>query len=122
MASVLSNYLANIMLASHFASGQTLYVALHIEDPTALGDVATELAGGDYTRVSTTFTAPGSKTTANATSLIFDDLPASIVTHFGVWDSLAAGHMYVAKELPSPITVTESGRIQVGVGDIAITL
>lgn len=121
MASVLSNHLGNQVLSDHLVAPAT-YLALHTDDPTALGDPATEVAGGDYARQEVGWAAPGSRTTANTAALTFPGMPAVSVTHWAVWDAPSGGNMLVRSPLPEPVAVPASGHFLVAAGDLAITV
>ncbi len=120
MSSVLSNYGGNLGLGSIF--GDSCYLALHLADPTVLGNPATEMAGGGYIRRLMHLSSPSGRSTANTNGFRFTGLPASDVTYLAGWDAISGGNMLGSIELPDTITVTESGQFIVEVGDVAFSL
>jgi hypothetical protein len=120
VSSIVSNYLGNAVLLDYFYNSDT-YVALHLTDPTVLGSLATELAGGDYERELATWTSPSSKTIGLATAIVYDNLPACTLGWFGVWDAPSNGHLLTAVEIIGGLPVAASARLVVPAGDIAVT-
>lgn len=100
----------------------TVYVSLHTGDPGTTG--ASEVAGGSYARKAVVFTNTGSNPTvaANSAAVQFAQATADwgLITHFGIWDALAAGNYLggeavdVAKEvLSSDIARWDIGQLKV---------
>lgn len=121
MASVLSNYLGNKVLADNLTNG-VCYLALHTADPTVTGLTSTEVAGGSYLRQLITFSAVSSKTTLSTNSQTFTGMPAAIVTYLAVWNDPTSGNMLVSFALSPSITVPVSGNFLAARGDIAVTV
>lgn len=96
-----------------------LYLAAHLSEPGAIGDGATEAAGGDYERQPVTFSAPNGKACANNKICIFTGMDESDVTWLAVWNAISGGTMQAALELSPAITVPQSGQLRVEVGDAA---
>lgn len=73
------------------ASGGAGYVSLHTADPGTTG--ASEVSGGSYARVQTTF--PSSTTGSSAGSQVTINVPAgTTITHWGRWTAVTAGTFY----------------------------
>lgn len=70
-----------------------VYVSLHTSDPGTTG--AGEVAGGAYARHAATFTQAGANPTVASNNAAVQFVQATAdwgtVTHFGIWDSAAAG-------------------------------
>ena len=66
------------------------YMSLHVGEPGEIG--VAELAGEGYERqpLELARSAPGTVTNQNGVE--FRDLPAGLVTHFGVWDARTGGN------------------------------
>ena len=66
------------------------YMSLHVGEPGEIG--VAELAGEGYERqpLELARSAPG--TVTNQNNVEFRDLPAGLVTHFGVWDARTGGN------------------------------
>jgi hypothetical protein len=97
------------------------WLALHSADPTALGDPATEFAGGGYERQRITFGSPAGKAVTNNNNITFSGLPSGEVNFLAVWASLSGGAMRCSWPIAA-ITVVASNQLLVAVGDIAIQL
>ena len=114
MAGSMTNYLEAKLLdhtlgVASFAMPSTIFVALHTESPGEFG-TGIEVTGGPspgYARQPTVFAsavqgAPSS--CKNATAGVFQNLPATVVTHVGLWDSLTGGNLLYYTELTSART------------------
>lgn len=113
---VLSSYAGNTAWVTLLRTG-TRYLACHSSDPTAAGLFATEVAGAGYDRQKITFSVPSGKGCASTRAVLFDSMPACVVSHLAVWDALSRGNLIVSLELAPPISVAESGSLIVPVGD-----
>lgn len=121
MASLLSNYLGNAVLQTYLINNPS-WLALHETDPGVLGDLSTEFTGGGYARQPTSWSAPGSKTTATTNAQIFSNLLAADCAWIAIWDAVVLGHILLRVVLPSPVTVAASGNFVSAIGDVAFTL
>lgn len=121
MTSVLSNYAGNTALAT-LLNKKGLYLACHTSDPTVLGLLASEVAGGGYVRQPITMSVPGTKTCASTNAQVFPGMPACVVTYLAVWTSISAGNMIYSILLGTPLTVLASGQVLAAAGDVAVTL
>lgn len=104
----ISDYLAKKILDevftnTNFVPPVTVYVSLHTADPVGTG--VGEVVGGAYARVASTWGAAVLATHANATTAdaVFPAATADwgTITHFGVWDALAAGNFLWGAILPT---------------------
>jgi len=121
VASVLTNYLGNLMLSTQLATG-TKYLALFAADPGVTGSLADEIAGGGYARQPIGFTQPGSKTTANTELIRFDAMPACVVNWLGVCDAISSGHLLALVAAPFEISVEADSSFVVPAGALALTI
>jgi hypothetical protein len=121
MTSLVSNYFAATALQAQLTA-KTNYLALHLADPTDLGDLATEMAGGEYLRQAIHHGNPSTKTVASNNSQLFPGLPAGIVTWLAVWDAIVNGHILYRLQLSPAITVLLNGQFLAAPGDVALTL
>jgi hypothetical protein len=62
----------------------TVHLSLHDDDPGDTG--AHEIAGGSYSRKVPSMAAASNKQIANNAAIDFTGMPATTVTHIGVWD------------------------------------
>jgi len=123
MASVIGNYLGNAWLAYYVSgSGKGLYLALHSQDPTALGSTVDEFAGGGYQRRPVVFGSPNNKTVVNTNAPTFSGVPAGTVRYFGVWTAPSGGNFMFAVQLVPAIVVASDSEFYVTAGDIALTV
>lgn len=121
MTSVLSNYAGNAALVD-LLNRPGLYLACHTSDPTVLGLLATEVAGGGYVRQPITMSIPGVKTCASTNAQTFPGMPAATIPFFAIWTAISAGNMIVPIPLLTPLVVLASGQVLCAAGDIAVTL
>ena len=122
MASVLTNYLGNLMLSQQVVSKNT-YLALFAANPGTMGGLGDEIAGGSYARQPIEFTEPGTKTTANTALIRFDAMPACVVTWLGVCDAPSAGHLlFLVPVGGSGISVELDSSFVVPAGSLALTI
>lgn len=122
MASVLTNYLGNLVLKRYLVD-TPCWLALFTADPTVLSSLVNEVAGGDYIRQRYYGTAPGSKTSGNTLQLVFDNMPACTVTHLALASAQFAGSLLVISPRLAPVIVVgASTRLVVPPGDFAVTV
>ena len=73
-----------------------LFLSLHDEDPGEFG--ASEIDGLSYERQVIVF-GNGSSQTSNVNLIEYDWLPASRISHYGIWDSVRGGRYLLSGEL-----------------------
>ena len=82
------------------------FISMHTADPGTTG--ASEVSGGTYARVATTFAAAanGQKTGSQVTL----NIPASTtITHWGLWSAASAGTFICGGALSSSSTYSSAG-------------
>lgn len=123
MPSLLGNFFANGALALYFQNSP-VWLALHLTDPTPVGDPNTEFGGGNYMRQRIIFGAPGSKSISNTGTVTFSNLAAATITYFGFWNSQANTNtgFLASYQLNPSLVVIASSQVLVGPGDISIAL
>lgn len=123
----LSNYLEEKLL-NHVFGGTTysqpaaVYCSLHTADPGETG--ASEATGGSYARQAITFAAasnPGG-TKATSADLVFTSMPASTITHVGVWDASSAGNFLVGGALAASKTLNAGDTFRITSGNLTVSL
>ena len=120
----LSTYAGNAVLdalLNNVALQKSPFTSLHSADPGLTG--ASELSGGAYARVATTFGAPSGQATDNTALVTFPTATADWVaaTYFGLWDQLAVGGNFlggVALTTPRTILNGQYGEFAIGAEDI----
>src|SRR4051794_30673435 len=112
--------LANAVLTEYFVNSAK-WLGLHETDPTAAGLAGGEIVGGSYEREQVLWTNPSNRTVVNNNSIIFDNLPASVINYFVLWTAHTGGGIDYVLWVPS-MTFADGGRLVVPVQDISITL
>jgi len=75
---------------------KNLYLSLHNSDPLINGALTSEISGGGYVRSLVTFTAPALSSMFLDKNITFTNLPATEVTHAGLWSSATSGVLIVS--------------------------
>ena len=118
---VTANKLINKLLRNtDFVHPSAIYVSLHTADPTQTG--ASEVTGGGYTRVVSTFVNPTTKVTENVADVEFTDMPAVTVTHIGLWDAVTGGNFWWGGELAISKTIAVEDTIKILASALDVTL
>lgn len=119
---VFSNYAGNKMLAS-VLSGPGLYLGLHTSDPTAVGKLDTEVAGGGYARQPVVFTVPSGRGLVSKNRQRFPGMPAATVRYLAVWDEVSNGNLIVVVDISdTPVKVAPGDAFDAEPGDIGVQL
>lgn len=97
---------SNVGVDSALNGVTAAWCSLHTASPGATG--ASEVSGGSYARVQTTWgSASGSSRAGSAVTI---SVPASTtITYFGVWDSPSGGNYTGGGQLSSPETFGAAG-------------
>lgn len=89
----LSNTLINSLLDAIFNataySVAQVYVSLHTANPGTTG--ANEATGGSYARQAGSWGAASGGSISNDTAINFTSMPASTITHVGLWTASSGG-------------------------------
>ena len=100
-----------------------VYISLHTADPGTTG--ASECTGGSYARQNATsaFAAASGKAIDSNADLSFAGMPATTVTHVGVWDAVTTGTFLCGGTLSASKTVGagETFKIPSGSFDVSIS-
>lgn len=99
-----SNYYAQRNINADFVSGTTKYLALFVADPTDANATANEVSAGWYVRKPITgWAAPvgAGVTTSNTNTITMPAVTggAVTVTHWGIYDALTGGNLWVSDAL-----------------------
>jgi hypothetical protein len=122
----ISNYLEEKILNKVFRgvdfTVSSVYVSLHTGDPGETGTA--EVTGGSYARAIATFDAAANPagTTQNSANLQFTNMPASTITHVGLWDASSTGNFLWGGALVASKTLNAGDTFQINTGDLDITL
>lgn len=120
----ISNYLENKILDKVYRNVDftvsAVYVSLHTSDPGETG--ANEVSGGGYARQSATFTTASNGATENSSTIEFTNMPATTVTHVGIWDAASAGNFLWGGALTSSKNVNAGDTFRIPAGDLDVTL
>lgn len=85
----------------------TPFLALYTNNPGPT-NTGTELTGGSYARQSITFGAIVAGSMSNSNTLTFSSLPASVATHYAIFDAVSGGNLLTYGALTTEI-VSEAG-------------
>ena len=123
----LSAYLRDKLLdhflkGSAFAQPTNIYVSLHTGDPGTTGDH--EVTGGSYERqlANASFAAAASGVKSSNAIVDFAAMPATTVTHVGIWDALTTGNFLVGGALAASKTTNDGDTFRLPSGDIDVSL
>ena len=138
-----SNFYAEAV-ANHFFRGdvdsvaadrpEELYLSLHAADPTDAGSSGDEIEGGSYFRQRIFFGAPDTDLVnnvdltfiLNSNSVIFPNMPASAITHIGIWTELNGGRLlfsdniYISSATPTSVVLNNGDTLSIPEGYIKI--
>ncbi len=117
----LGSYIGNDAL-DYILNTNTVWVALHTANPGPSDWTSTEVPGGSYERLECEFSTPASKTSANTTKLIWDNMPTCTVAYAAAWDSEFGGHIIAYGPLSSPRSVVNGQQFIIPAGEFAITI
>lgn len=109
-----------ILRNTSFTPATTLYVSLHTADPGNTG--ASEVTGGSYARQTITFSAASNKTTTNIADVTFANMPATTVTHVGIFSAVSGGTFWWGSALDTQRTTTAGDTFKINAGDFDVAL
>jgi hypothetical protein len=118
----MSAFPSNTLIAEFFAliTGDTPKLALYTSNPGP-ANTGTELAGGSYGRQAISFSAVVSATIKNDAPVVFNGMPSSVVTHWGIFDATSGGNLLAYGPLTTEITSEVGDNAVVNEEDIVIT-
>lgn len=99
-----------------------VWVGLHFDNPDIAGEWNSEVFGGGYSRQRASMYQPNDRALWNSNAVIFNGMPAVIVTHVCGWTEQIGGNMRFLIELPEPIRMLAGSRQSFGPGVLAISL
>lgn len=109
-----------------------LYVSLHTADPAPSGtvsDVTTAIAGGRGALAAANLSTPvasslpgGGFQSSNtvAVQMTASALAPAVLTHFGLWNSVASGSFLAYGALTVPVTVSTGDVLQFPIGQLIV--
>ena len=117
----LENVIINHLLRNQsFNSPNKIYVSLHSADPGQIGK--NELVERPYTRQPIVFSPSTDGTTSNEKEIEFFDMPASNITHMGLWDDVQKGHFLWGGALASPKRLGVGDALRILAHDLEISI
>jgi hypothetical protein len=88
--------------------GTTKYISLHTADPAGTG--ASEVTGGSYARVATTWGAVAAGSVTGSAVTI--NVPSGVTVYgWGVWDAATGGNYWEGNLLGTPYAFTQNGTL-----------
>jgi len=99
-----------------------IYMSLHTADPGDTG--ASEVTGGSYARqnVTTSFAAASGGSVSSNALIEWTNMPATTVTHIGVWDASTSGNFLWGGTLTASKTTNSGDTFQITSGNATFTL
>lgn len=98
----------------------TPHLALYTVAPTAAGG-GTEVSGGSYARKPITYGAIAAGQMSNSALISYSGLPASTITHYGVFSAATGGTLKAFGSLNAPVSVISGDQLQFPVGNHTLT-
>lgn len=96
------------------------YVSTHTADPGETG--ASESTGGSYARQTASFAAASAGAVVSDADLVWTNMPASTVTHVGIWDASTAGNFLWGGALTASKTLNAGDTFRINSGQLTVTL
>lgn len=100
----------------------TSWISLHYDDPGLDGAGLSEISGGSYVRIKTEFTQPTNRAIWSITDTRFAGLPATQVTHVGVWLVQRGGLLQAYVALPKRVIVPAGKGLILAAGELALSV
>lgn len=100
----------------------TAYVSLHYDDPGLDGVGLSEISGGSYVRVQAFFTQPSNRAIWTANDIRFTGLPATQISHVGIWTVPRGGILQAYQALPKKRIVPAGQGLVITAGQIALSI
>jgi len=112
--------ITKLLRNTDFTHPTAVYVSLHTADPAQNG--ASEVSGGSYARKVCAFNVASNKVTANTSDIEFANMPATTVTHIGLWGASTGGDFWWGGSLTTSKTLTSGDTLKIPTGDLDVTL
>jgi len=95
---------------------QSVWVGLHFSNPNINGELATEISGGGYERVSVNFTNPDQRIIWSKVDAKFRGMPASTVAFISGWTHQFNGRMlwYIPAEDAERVQTGQTYTVKAG--------
>ena len=116
----LSDYLKIQVLDWILRSGNDPYVSIHTGDPGGTGE--NEIAGNSYVRRQVSFTEPENGGCETTSPIIYRLMPATTITHIGLWDTEIGGNFLWGGQLVSAKMINEHDTFRVPAGSLRVSL
>lgn len=128
MADAKSDYLERKNLdhnlgTTTFTKPSAVYVSLHTASPTDSAS-STEVTGGSYARVVSTFSAAatvsGVSTASNVGALNWTNMPTATVTYAGIYDASTGGNLLYYGALTASKALTAGDNFTMNAGSLIV--
>lgn len=117
---VANQILDKILKNTDFTPASALYISLHAGDPGETG--TNEVTGGSYIRKVATFNSAATKATSNVAAVTYTGMPATTVTHVGIWSADTGGAFWWGGALSPSKSVGAGDTFQIAAGDLDVAL
>lgn len=99
-----------------------VYISLHSSDPDVDDPFLSEITGHGYRRMRTDMTIVSDRAVVNASDLRFTNLPATLITHLGIWDSEVNGSIMASVPLESAMRTIVGASLVLPANNIAVSI
>ena len=116
----LSRYARNKLMSSLFETD--VHIALHEKNPDAGGQG--EVSGSGYKRflAKSSFSPPNEGETELVSTVLFEDLPKSKISHVALWDAETGGNLLWSSELEKPREIEDGDGFKLAAGRFTLGL
>lgn len=98
------------------------FISLHSDSPENQG--VNELAGGQYKRIDTSllFSQPEDGEATLTSDILFKKLPASPITHLGIWDAEEDGNFLISIALEQKRSVYDGDSFTIPANELVLSI
>lgn len=117
-----SSLIKHVLKEAAYSQPTNVFASLHTADPGTSG--ASEVTGGSYARqnVNTSWAAESGGSKATNANVDFTSMPATTVTHIGLWDASSAGNFLWGGELSASKTTNSGDTLRLTSGQVTASL
>jgi len=121
VSGVISTYLAQKWLTELSSGTIATYTGLHYASPPSDDPTSTELDGGSYHRIKTSWTL-NNTTISISSTLLWVGLNATTISHIALYDSQYKGNLLAKITLASPRIISQNGTFELSPSEMYLSL
>ena len=114
--------ISKLLRNTDFTHPTAVYVSLHTGNPGETGTSEVTAGANAYARQLASFTAPSTKASSNSADLIWTNMPATTITHIGIWSAATGGTFWWGGALAASKTTSAGDTFRIAAGDLDVTL